>query len=764
MKRMGYGLGLAAIVLCGTLARADEPAGAGDFRVTPAATGLQLVRASIPLPPGFPREGDGAIVRAPGERPVSAGLRIISTHPTEPPSARRALVTFPWVFADRSAVTFRLEPDPASVRQAPGLREAISLDGELIRLAWPGREPVELTLVAPPRTLTEPPRVEVIEQNPAYRWRRWHFADPQWPRIVEVREDVTGGIVVVAHLQRADAGENVAPELGWDLATSAEAVRLETNDAAADGQIAHSFVDGTPAKLVLDEALAVEHPTAPLTRRGGIEAVADDDGRWTYRYRRCRAEDRVPMQPMAWRRCEIVLRPPATAGVTAALGSPHAVAIEPGAWAAAYPHLSPAADVPPELEALVAYHRDAVVRCMAVGDDLGSITSFSDEAPHGGTFGMNRLNHAAPIFDDAWRSNDRRLLEAAILWADNFFDQSIWWGDPQRGGTRYNNVAAQNRTPPTTDYMWRSDDSVSFCTKGYDAFWLAWEETGDPQFREAFEAQVAYAAGHLHAHADTCRNIGDVRDFVRLHRWTGEPEYLEEALRLFRELRTCLSDAKLFDEGGKPIDPAPPFIEDDTRGSKIGYAKPYIIGYALAGLPELLPLAPDEPDLEATVRAVADFLADSVDPSGGWRYPHPRSSAAFVIQGVEHAWQITQACRALGPEPQWLDAIETVLRPRILLWQKTGRLFAGLDGWETSTGQVQTRGELNDLYHAPDDRDPTRDYAEGRLAFGSAPPEGLVYFNDVLAYYLQHRPIERLLEPPAPDEPLGQILERAPAK
>ena len=75
-----------------------------------------------------------------------------------------------------------------------------------------------------------------------------------------------------------------------------------------------------------------------------------------------------------------------------------------------------------------------------------------------------------------------------------------------------------------------------------------------------------------------------------LYQFTGEPQYLDEALRLFRELRTKLSTGHLFDQGGKPLDPDPPFINDDQHGYKTGYAKPYIIGYALAGLPELIPV------------------------------------------------------------------------------------------------------------------------------------------------------------------------------
>jgi hypothetical protein len=414
------------------------------------------------------------------------------------------------------------------------------------------------------------------------------------------------------------------------------------------------------------------------------------------------------------------------------------------------------------LAALLRYHRDAIVRCMAVGDDWGNVTAYADDSATGAAFGMNRLNHCPPIFEEGLRGDDRRLLDATVLWCDNMYDQSIWWGPNQTGGTRYNNLLAMGRTPPGNDraYMWRSDSSVNFCTKGYDTFFLAYEQTGDPRMMTALEAQVRYAAEHVHADQGECRNIGDVRDFVRLYEYTGQKRYLDEALRLFRELRTKLSAGDLFSQGGKPIVTNPPFINDDETGYKHPFAKPYIIGYALAGLPRLGRYAADEPKLRDVVRAVADFLVDSQDPIGGWRYPHPRSGSLPMSLAIEHAWQLVQADGLLGPQEQHLDAIERVLRQRFLGWKKTGKIFSGLTPWEFVTGKVKDPKELYGLYKVPADRDFAGDYSEGRAEFGSSPPEGLVYFPEVLAFYLKHRPASRLLAPAKNDEPLGRVLAR----
>ena len=740
-----------------------------NFTVSPASIGKQLVRTSLPLPRGFLSTNQTLIVRA-GHGPESVGLRVLSWHPVtnvEPRTARRALVTFPYRFADLKPVMFTLETTKAHSERTRNLAVTLLAKGESFQLVWTDGRKMEVKLIAPPRTSSEPPSVETVEANQFFRWQRLHFPDPQWPRVIESRLDSAGGVVLVAHLQCGSTNDIFAPELGWELATPAKSVRLRSGESltsAADKPLRHSFAEGGEATCLLDDWLSVYHPTAPLKRRGGVEIVPGTNGFWTYRYLRCRAEDKVPMQLKSWQRAEMVIAPPALAKLTSSLTSAHQV--EPGRklWSALYGDLDPLSGLPPVLNELVRYHRDAVVRSAAVGDDFGNITSYSDSSAHGASFGMNRLNHGGAIFETGWRSGDRRLTEAGLLWCDNFHDQSIWWGEPEPGGTRYVNIVAMNRTPPTRDYMWRSDDSVNFCTKGYDCFWLAWEETGDPRMMDALRVQTAYAAQHIHANQGECRNIGDVRDFIRLYQYTGEQQHLDQSLRLFRELRTKLSTGHLFDQGGRPLDPDPPFIEEDQGGLKVGYAKPYIIGYALAGLPELIPFAPNEPDLKETVRAVADFLAATVDPVGGWRYPHPRSSGVIMGQGLEHAWHLTQAARALGPEPKWLDAIELVLRARIHGWQSTGKVFSGLVGWEMSTGKVKDPKELYGLYQKPGDRDASRDYREGNVSFGAAPPEGIVYFEEVLGYYLQHRPIARLLAEPKPDEPLGLVLARSPKK
>ncbi|MBL9170102.1 MAG: hypothetical protein JNN07_20375 [Verrucomicrobiales bacterium] len=741
----------------------------GTFRVTPAATGTQWIRASIPLGPQV-LTNPASLRLHDGQSQMTPAVRPLTWHHGEGPSIqgiRRALVTFLYDFRTLDPVDFRLQTEAASEPRIGSFPLRLGFEGDRL-LARGSNGPLwSARLLAPPRTASTPPRAELVESNQCFLWTRFHFADPDWPRIVEIRQDSMGGLVVVAHLQRNQPTNGWAPTLGWEIlltANQAQWVASPGSPSSASGPAIHSYEQGAGGRLVFGEDSAqLYHPTAPFQRRGWSEWTRVEDLSWRYRYYRSRVEEKIPMQPMSWRRAEFVITPRGVAPLTPALEPPHAITFAIPDWQRLHAFAeTPDLSAYPRLLELLEYHRLAMSRSAAMGDDWGNVTGYSDGSTQAGNFGMNRLNHCPPLFEEGWRSADGRLRQVGLLWCDNFYDLSIWWGAKARGGTRYNNIRAQNQSPPDDDqaFMWRSNSSVNFCTKGYDSFYLAYEESGDPRMLEALQAQLGYAEEHLHVDRGECRNIGDARDFVRLYRWTGERKHLNEALRLFRQLRTKLSTGDLFDQGGKPLTAEPPFIEDDAAGLKVGYAKPYIIGYALAGLPELAGFVPMEPKLREVIVAVADFMAASQDPVGGWRYPHPRSSHVIMGQAIEHAWQLVQADRYLGPQASHLDAIERVLRQRIQGWLLTGKLFAGLTGWELATGKVKVQQEINALYPHPEDRDFRRDYTEGRADWGSSPPEGLVYFPEVLAFYLKHRPASRLMEAPKPDEPLGQVLSR----
>jgi hypothetical protein len=628
------------------------------------------------------------------------------------------------------------------------------MDGQNISIRYHGGPALSVRLTAPARASSDRPVTEIVESNVSYLWQRIRLPDPQWPRVIELRADVLGGVVIVAHLQRLLPADGFAPDFGWQVETKRLSGDVGPKETLNSFELA--FASGR---------YRLYHPAALLKQRGRAEVRRDSKGGFKYEYLRCTEQEEVPMQPAAWRRAELVIAPAGLAPLRPTLELPHQMEVNGHLWNDLY-QIGEPLDLKGQAQmvSLLSYHHDATVRAMAEGDDFGNVTDYVDGRPTGVAFGMNRLNHCPAIFEEGYRSGDTRLIETGALWCDNFYDLSIWWGPKLTGGTRYNNMAANHRTPLTRDFMWRSNDSSNFCTKGLDAFFTAYEQSADRRMIEALEAQFRYASEQVHADRGECRNIGDVRDFVRLYEFTGRQDYLDQALRLFRELRTKLSPGDLFSQSGRPIVPDPPFIDEDDKGYKYPFAKPYIIGYALSGLPLLARLVPDEPKLKDVIRAVADFMAAAQDPIGGWRYPHPRSSSVMMNQAMEHAWQLVQADQLLGADEKHLDAIERVLRQRLLGWQKTGEIFSSLTGWEIATGLANQRVDLYKLYARFSDRDPRRDYTEGRPDFGTCPPEGLVYFPEVLRFYLQHRPVTRLLAPPKEDDPLGIVLARVNAK
>lgn len=738
-----------------------------SFTVRPIRVGSQLVRVSLPFAPGTLPVGLGINATARGQT-VPVDLRVVTRHPGQPPSVRRGMITFLFDFVDDTAHAFHLQlvskqtldpliqertEDTAGLtfrtrfgqfQFTPGILSVVASGGT----AWTAR------LIAPEQHAPGEMVVETVESGAYFAWIRLLAPDASWPRILELRVDAAGGIALWAHIQRLEPGNSTAGDLGWHLSG------LPFNSHAR-----HTFAKGEAVEITTrDGKQAVRFPRAPFERRGYVEATEE-----TLRFLRCEASEQVPFQSSAWRSAAITLDPVAMPRRNALLENELEVRIAPETFDILYESGVPI-DVQGywPLDRLLRFTRCALVRSMAMGDDFGNVTGYTRGLEHGSAYGMNRLNHCPAIFEEAWRSGDRSLRDTALLWCRNMHDLSIWWGhDDAFGGTRYNNAGAAGEQEHANDpnFMWRTNNASTFCTKGFDSFFLAYEETGDPAMLAALDAQVRYARQHVHVHTGEARNIGIVADFMALYRYTGLRSYLEDALRLFEELRLCVGEDYLFSQNSKPIEAAVPFIDDDARGYATPFGKPYIMGYALSGLPALLRTQPDVYQLLEVVRAVTRFMAESQDPLGGWRYPHPRSSSMILDQAMEHTAQLARAGEILEerdePITPVLDAIERALRARLAGYLKSGTILTGLGGWEKAAGLLANKS-IYDLYQNPDDRDATRDYSEGAIYIDSSCPEGLAHSFETLAFYVQRRPVERLFHHGSPL--LNQVIARMPAR
>src|SRR5262249_56626910 len=107
-----------------------------------------------------------------------------------------------------------------------------------------------------------------------------------------------------------------------------------------------------------------------------------DSGDLVYRYWRCTAAEKVPMQQASWRRAELVLAPSTLAPLPATLESPHEAQIDGRLWDALY-DTGLALDLTgqPDLAAVLRYHHDAIARSMAVGADWATVTRYSAPPP-----------------------------------------------------------------------------------------------------------------------------------------------------------------------------------------------------------------------------------------------------------------------------------------------------------------------------------------------------------------------------------------------
>ena len=382
--------------------------------------------------------------------------------------------------------------------------------------------------------------------------------------------------MAVAHLQQKSEDEHWAPTLGWELteipAPGQQHSRADhVTDISKRWKLRHSFTPGHDFEHLLQRRkYRLTHPAAPFKKCGGVFTRDLDSGATAYRYLRSTPAARVPMQQYAWRRAEMVIGPTSLAPVTPMLTSAHEVITDWKDWDACYHSGKPASAVTSSLiDRSVEFHRQALLASVMVGHDWGNLSAFVSGEKHGGLFGMNRLNHAPALLMLGLRRGDRALTEAALGWCDNFHDLTIWWGTNRLGGTRYPSLRLGDNAVPDEDttFTWRGSRSSDFCTKGYATFLLAYEQTGDPRMKEALDAQVNYAMEHVHSHDGQCRNVGDVADFVLLYELTGKQQYLDHALRLFREIRQLLSTDLLFSQGANRSLRDPP-ISMKTRWAK----------------------------------------------------------------------------------------------------------------------------------------------------------------------------------------------------
>ena len=711
-------------------------------RETPAA---ELVRVSLPVPAGqIPGSPAQFIVH--GAQPIPAQATILTRHPDG--SVRRVMLSFPVRLAAHESKQFTCEPAAGS-ETAPALAqvegttarigtEPLDLEMREDQLQIRSRQGAELGVLRPfGPTLADaqPSTLTVLENGPVAVWLRWRQDGSDYTREVDLQADKLGHVRLVQRILRHLADNDWSPDFGFELsATDAKESQLPERPIhflplpAAEPFKKHPELVAA-LRLADGTSLALANPLAPLQHRGSLEA-SRSGATTTVRFSRmepvAEGASQLILQEGMWQTLEVVLQPGTAQELATAVDQPLQAHADWRLYEAVYRTGPPLEVQHPLLKTLVERYVVTLQGFSLPGDDWGNLG------------GLDRYNHCQYIWEDYFRTGDPRLRQVALDYSENYRNFSVYWGPNQDhyGGGRYPLSGRAELAPGV--FHTRSNDAVTFCTKGYHSFWLSYEETADPRFREAAEAQACWSADHVHATVNYTRCIGQVLDFVKLYEYTGDGGYLAQAERLWSEFQACQNPDLLFNERGVPSTGNDLYVPEDKFGYEHPFVKAYIVQYALNALPYLLAHRPDDRRLRDTIVACSDWMARVQTAGGGWAYPGP-STAGFH-------WNI-EYCHGLmcgyevEPKPAYLDSIGRDLRAIATLFDAHGQIPSGVTPWETLEGK--SADDLARMYHLASDRPRDRDFTDGRLTFGIR-ADSDVYLQVLLRDYLRHRPEDSL--------------------
>jgi hypothetical protein len=739
---------------------AAKPA-AVSFTVTNPrpAVAEEITRVSLPVPPGMMAQPPQCVFA--GTRRLLAQVMVITRHADN--SLRRVMLSFRPKLAAGATATYSLRATGTASASAPlakvtgteatisGQRWMLKLHEGRLELTTPqGRSVAALEAFGPALQNPRPATLTVLDNGMCFAWLRWRQDGDDYSREVDVQADNDGRLELTQRVLRHLTGNGWTPDFGFTLtAPGAAAVRLPAQPVRFLALPINEPLGKHPElvaalKLADGTTVSAVNPLALRQHRGTLES-SSAAGSLQVRFSRiepvAQEMQNLQLQEGMWREIVVRLQPGAPEPLAQAVDLPLVTHADWRAYDAVYRTGPPLQVKSPVLQRLTDKYVVAIESLSISGDDWGSLG------------GLERYNHCQYIWEDVFRTGDPRLRRVALDYSENYHNFSVNWGpNPEYyGGSRY---PADARTQPWPgSFRTRHNDAVSFCTKGYNGFWLAYEETGDPRFRHAAEAQAEWAAKHVTAGVNYTRCIGQVTDFVKLYEYTGKAVYLEQANRLWGDFKAVQTPDLLFTEGGRPATGNDLYVPDDRFGYEHPYVKSYITQYATNALPELLAHQPNDTRLRDTIIACNDWMAKVQTAGGGWSYPGPTTAGFYwsleYCHGLMEGYEVK-------PKPEYLDGVQRDLRAIIALSEIYDAIPSGVNPWERLAGL--SNDELGRRYRLGTDRDRSRDFTDGQITFGYG-PDSTVYFQVLLRDYLRHRPEASLF---TADPILDQIL-RMPA-
>jgi hypothetical protein len=739
----------------------------------PAAVPVVTVaRVALPVSAGLLVESPPAEALLDGQSvPVQA--HVVTRHPDG--SIRRMMLSLPVHLPPHGTLVGVYPVGGPGLSVERRIPAAMSTDPWKVviqadRIELRGEGDVLLATIEPTESESRsaPAEVQVLDCGPQFVWLRYDSAGDAWNRQWDVQVFRSGELRLVHRVQARRAGDHWTPDFGWRLTATGARVADSPNGAVhllgrdpdsrfadpgnADLTAQVTLADGTLACVANPLALrqnrgtfeTMEVPGAVVVRSSRIEPVKDLE------------TEGLMIQAGAWRFSELVVAPLSKAEFAARLDAPLECHADWRAYDAVYGSGEPLRVKHTALGDLIEKMVFALQDMQMKGDDLGSMPwRWSPGQTTPDYTSAVRLNHSLYVWHDWFRGGDSRLRAIAHDWCRNYFDLGMYWGpDPKYyGACRRGNARRDRPGHGPGTFNPRFDSTPIYVHKGWSNFWLMYEETGDPRYRDAAEAAGDWSIRNQHAGPSYTRTVGVVADAVKMYEYTGQRKHLDNAARLWATFQPTQGEDLLFTESGKPAVGNERYIGTDALGYKTPFVKPYIVQYATNSLPYLLRHAPADQRLRTTILALNDWMAHVQQPAGGWGYPHPATAGLAwnleYVHGLLLAYQVE-------PREEYLDAAARNLRPIVQLGALHGWPASGIIPWEEAAGiDAQQRQQR---YRLARDRDALRDYAEGRIRFGQS-PDNVVYFQVVLRNYLAHRDEASLLE----TDQLLQKLKRLPA-
>jgi len=735
----------------------------------PATT---VARVSLPVPAGVMLGEPRAYAWLGGET-VAVQAKAVTRHGDG--SLRRVMLSIPVSLNARDTVEGVYPAGGSAV--SPGKQDLAAITTDHWKVV-PGMDRIEIRgdggkLLAAvetfgPQTGQAEDVLSVIDSGPQFVWLRYDRAGKEWGRQCDVQVFRTGEVRLVHRIQAKLDGDHWTPDFGWTLtAPGARVSNVPPGPVHVLGRDPNShFSDDGNADLLAEitandsRTVCVANPVALRQNRGTFEVTQAPEA-VTVRSNRNEPVDDLETQGLmiqegAWRFSELVIAPLGRAELAAQLDAPVYGHAGWQAYDAVY-HTGPPLQLQhPVLRDCVEKTTRALQDMQMKGDDLGSMPwHWSPGQTKPDYTSAVRLNHALYVWEDWFRGGDPRMRGVAHDWCRNYFDLGMYWGpDPKYvGACRRGNAWRDRPGHGPGTFNPRFDNAPIYVHKGWSNFWLMYEETGDPRYRRAAEAAADWSIREQNAGLSYTRTIGVVTDAVKMYEYAGDRKHLENAVRLWKTFQPTQGEDLLFTESGKPAVGNDLYISNDKLGYKTPFVKPYIVQYATNALPYLLSHTPEDQRLHDTILALNDWMARVQQPGGGWGYPHPATAGAAwnleYVHGLLLAYEV-------AAKAEYLDAAARNLRPTVQLCALHGWPASGLDPWEF--GARIDADQRQQQYRLAADRDPARDYAEGRIRFGRG-PDNTVYFPVVLRDYLRQRSEASLLEA---DEIMEQ-LKRLPA-